>query len=62
MTRNQLCQTRASQLPPEQAKGSGFATLHLTSQIIRVGGIVLDTLANERDHQVQKAAVTSSKI
>ena len=31
------------------------ATLHLTEQIIRDGGIVLDTLANERDHQVPKS-------
>ena len=31
------------------------ATLHLTAQIIRDGGIVLDTLANERDHQVPKS-------
>ena len=31
------------------------ATLHLTAQIIRDGDIVLDTLANERDHQVPKS-------
>ena len=31
------------------------ATLHLSAQIIRDGGIVLDTIANERDHQVAKS-------